>query len=84
MAHSDNENRAFLPLNIAVLTVSDTRTEDTDKSGALLRDRLEAAGHQLAEKVIEPDDIYRIRATVSRWIADPDIQVVVTTGSTGS
>lgn len=83
MAHSDNENRAFLPLNIAVLTVSDTRTEDTDKSGALLRDRLEAAGHQLAAKVIEPDDIYCIRATVSRWIADPDIQVVLTTGGTG-
>ncbi len=83
MAHDDKQDRAFLPLNIAVLTVSDTRTEATDKSGALLRDRLEAAGHQLAEKAIEPDDMYQIRATVSRWIADPDVQVVLTTGGTG-
>lgn len=83
MAHDDKQDRAFLPLNIAVLTVSDTRTEATDKSGALLRDRLEAAGHRLAEKAIEPDDMYQIRATVSRWIADPDVQVVLTTGGTG-
>ena len=83
MAHNDNEDRAFLPLNIAVLTVSDSRTEATDKSGALLRDRVEAAGHRLAEKAIEPDDMYRIRATVSRWIADPAVQVVLTTGGTG-
>ena len=83
MAHDDNKNRAFLPLSIAVLTVSDTRTDATDKSGALLRDRLEAAGHRLAEKAIEPDDIYRIRAAVSRWIADPEVQVVITTGGTG-
>ena len=81
MAHNDNEDRAFLPLNIAVLTVSDSRTEATDKSGALLRDRVEAAGHRLAEKAIEPDDMYRIRATVSRWIADPAVQVVLTTHS---
>lgn len=83
MAHDDNKNRAFLPLSIAVLTVSDSRTEATDKSGALLRDRLEATGHRLAEKAIEPDDIYRIRATVSRWIANPEVQVVITTGGTG-
>jgi molybdenum cofactor biosynthesis protein B len=83
MAHDDNNDREFRPLNIAILTVSDTRTEATDKSGALLKDRLESAGHRLAEKAIEPDDIYRIRAAVSRWIADPDVDVVITTGGTG-
>lgn len=83
MAHDNNKDRTFLPLNIAVLTVSDSRTEATDTSGALLRDRLEAAGHRLAEKAIEPDDIYRIRATLSRWIADPQVQVIITTGGTG-
>jgi molybdenum cofactor biosynthesis protein B len=83
MAHDDNNDREFRPLNIAILTVSDTRTEATDKSGALLKDRLESAGHRLAEKAIEPDDIYRIRAVVSRWIADPDVDVVITTGGTG-
>ena len=83
MAHDDNTNREFIPLNIAVLTVSDSRTEETDTSGRLLIDRLEGAGHRLAEKTIEPDDIYRIRAAVSRWIADPAVQVVITTGGTG-
>jgi len=76
-------DREFLPLNIAVLTVSDSRTPATDKSGALLRARLTEAGHQLAEQQINPDDIYAIRATVSRWIADPAVQVVITTGGTG-
>ncbi len=83
MAHDNVVNRDFVPLNIAVLTVSDTRTEETDKSGQLLVDRLEAAGHQLADKAIEPDNIYRIRATVSRWIADPQVQAIITTGGTG-
>lgn len=83
MAHDDNTNREFIPLNIAVLTVSDSRTEETDTSGRILIDRLEGAGHRLAEKTIEPDDIYRIRATVSRWVADPTVQVVITTGGTG-
>ena len=83
MAHDDTTNREFVPLNIAVLTVSDSRTEATDTSGRTLVDRLETAGHQLADKAIEPDDIYRIRATVSRWIADPAIQAVITTGGTG-
>ncbi|MDJ0929157.1 MAG: molybdenum cofactor biosynthesis protein B [Gammaproteobacteria bacterium] len=83
MAHDDNVNREFVPLNIAVLTVSDTRTEDTDTSGALLGERLTNAGHRLAVKQIEPDDIYRIRAVVSMWIADPEVQVVITTGGTG-
>jgi len=83
MAHDANTDRQFLPLNIAVLTVSDTRTPATDKSGELLVGRLEAAGHRLAARAIEPDDIYRVRASVSAWIADPGIDVVITTGGTG-
>lgn len=78
-----NSERSFIPLNIAVLTVSDTRTEDNDTSGRTLVERLIAAGHHLAEKCIVPDDIYQIRAVVSRWIAEPDIPVVITTGGTG-
>lgn len=73
----------FIPLNIAVLTISDTRTEVEDSSGRTLVERLEAAGHRLAAKAIEPDDIYRIRARVSDWIADPDIHAVISTGGTG-
>jgi len=75
--------RNFIPLNIAVLTVSDSRTEETDKSGNLLVDRLTAAGHQKADKVIVPDNIYKIRAVVSNWISNPDIQAIITTGGTG-
>jgi len=82
MAHGGGD-RTFLPLDIAVLTVSDSRTEADDKSGKALVERLTAVGHRLAEKAIEPDDRYRIRATVSRWIADPGVQVVITTGGTG-
>jgi molybdenum cofactor biosynthesis protein B, proteobacterial len=78
-----NQEKEFVPLNIAVLTVSDTRTEETDKSGRTLVEMLEADGHRLADRKIVPDDIYRIRAQVSRWIADPGVQVVVTTGGTG-
>ena len=62
----------MIGLKVAVLTVSDTRTEDTDRSGQALVQRLEAAGHQLADKQIVIDDIYRIRAVVSGWIADPE------------
>ena len=77
-------DRPFIPLSIAVLTVSDSRTEAEDKSGKLLVDRLAGAGHRLHEKVIVPDDIYRIRAVVSAWIADPgEPQVILTTGGTG-
>jgi len=77
-------DRPFKPLAIAVLTVSDTRGEADDKSGRLLVDRLEKAGHRLHEKRIVPDDIYRIRAVVSAWIADPEApQVALTTGGTG-
>jgi molybdenum cofactor biosynthesis protein B len=82
MSHASN-NRAFAPLDIAVLTVSDSRNEETDKSGKLLADRLQAAGHRLAEKRIVPDDVYRIRAVVADWIANPDVSAVITTGGTG-
>jgi molybdenum cofactor biosynthesis protein B len=70
-------------LAIALLTVSDTRTLADDHSGAALGKRLAAAGHQLRERVIVPDDRYRIRAEVSRWIADPEVQVVISSGGTG-
>jgi molybdenum cofactor biosynthesis protein B len=83
VAHDSNQDREFKPLNIAVLTVSDSRTEETDTSGQLLVARLEKAGHRAADKRIEPDDIYRIRATVSTWIADPATQVIITNGGTG-
>jgi len=75
--------RAFKPLHIAVLTVSDTRNEATDKSGATLVERLRAAGHVLAEKAIVRDDVYAIRAIVSKWIADGHVEVVISTGGTG-
>ena len=77
------EARELKPLRVAVLTVSDTRTEATDKSGALLVDRLKSAGHLLAAKTIVRDDIYAIRAIVSAWIADGQVEVVITTGGTG-
>jgi molybdenum cofactor biosynthesis protein B len=76
-------DRAFIPLQIAVLTVSDSRTEATDKSGQYLVEQLTATGHHLAEKAIVADDIYQIRAIVSRWIADARVQVVIATGGTG-
>ncbi len=67
----------------AVLTVSDSRTLATDRSGSVLVTGLEAAGHRLAERALVPDDRYAIRAIVSRWIADPDVDCVLTTGGTG-
>jgi molybdenum cofactor biosynthesis protein B len=78
-----SEARALKPLRVAVLTVSDTRNETTDKSGALLVERLRGAGHVLSAKEIVRDDIYAIRAIVSTWIADPQVEVVITTGGTG-
>ncbi len=83
MAHDLKIKREFKPLNIAILTVSDRRTEETDTSGRLLCDRLTQAGHRLTDKQIQPDDIYRIRATVSQWIADPGVEAIITTGGTG-
>ena len=73
----------FLPLNIAVLTASDTRTLEEDTSGQLLSERLTEAGHQLAAREIVKDDIYIIRALVSQWIADESIDIVISTGGTG-
>ncbi|MDI5891976.1 molybdenum cofactor biosynthesis protein B [Halomonas rhizosphaerae] len=73
----------MIPLSIAVLTISDTRNEETDRSGQALVERLTAAGHVLHEKRIVPDDVYRIRAVVAGWIADPETQVILTTGGTG-
>ncbi len=78
-----SSKRSFIPLGIAVLTISDSRTEAEDKSGKLLCDRLTAAGHKEYEKVIVPDDIYQIRAVVSKWIAEAKPEVVLTTGGTG-
>jgi molybdenum cofactor biosynthesis protein B len=78
-----SSERSFIPLKIAVLTVSDSRSADTDTSGNLLAERLTAAGHVLFEKAIVPDDIHQVRAIVSRWIADPKVNAVLTTGGTG-
>ena len=76
-------DRTFKSLSIAILTISDTRTEAEDTSGQLLRERLETAGHQCAEKSIVRDDKYAIRAALSRWIADEAINAVIMTGGTG-
>jgi molybdenum cofactor biosynthesis protein B len=78
-----DETRTFRPLNIAVLTVSDTRTPATDTSGELLADRLTAAGHKLAARALVKDEVAAIRGQVERWIADPKIDAVITTGGTG-
>ena len=72
-----------VPVRIAVLTVSDTRDEASDKSGKLLVERLKECGHILHDKQILPDDIYQLRAQISQWIADEQAQAVVTTGGTG-
>lgn len=81
MAHASES--AFVPLNIAVLTVSDTRTEETDKSGKTLVDRAESAGHKVIDKAIVKDDVWQMRAQVTQWIASDDVQVVLLTGGTG-
>lgn len=78
-----DESRIFHPLRIAVLTVSDTRTDETDTSGALLAGRLEAAGHELAAKAIVGDEVDAIRAKVQAWVADGQVDVILTTGGTG-
>ncbi|MCZ6458331.1 MAG: molybdenum cofactor biosynthesis protein B [Gammaproteobacteria bacterium] len=71
------------PLNCSILTISDSRTLKEDTSGALLAELIAQDGHRLAERTLVPDSIYEVRATVSRWIADAEINVVVTTGGTG-
>lgn len=73
----------FKPLNIAILTISDTRTDAEDISGYLLKDLVTSAGHHVVEKAMVKDDLYQIRREVSRWIADPEVDVVLTTGGTG-
>jgi molybdenum cofactor biosynthesis protein B len=78
-----DESRTFYPLKIAVLTISDSRNEETDTSGRLLADRLVAAGHFLAGKAIVTDEVAAIRGQVETWVADPDIDVILTTGGTG-
>jgi molybdopterin adenylyltransferase len=78
-----DESRTFLPVRIAVLTVSDTRTLAEDRSGDTLVERLTAAGHILADRRIERDDVDIIVETLSGWIADPEIDCVITTGGTG-
>jgi molybdopterin adenylyltransferase len=80
MAH---HHLPFTPLNIAVLTVSDTRTEETDTSGAYLVEALLQSDHRLVEKAIVKDDVYQLRAIVSKWIATEDVQAVLITGGTG-
>ena len=82
MANISNEVE-FIPLNIAVMVVSDSRDEADDKSGKILVKLLTDTGHKLADKKFVPDDIYEIRAVVSAWIADPEIHAVITTGGTG-
>ena len=78
--HKDAE---FVPLNIAILTLSDSRTFETDTSGQALEDALKAAGHKLAARKICKDEIYQSRAIVSQWIADEGIDVIISTGGTG-
>ena len=78
-----SESREFIDLNIAVLTVSDSRDESSDKSGTLLVKLLGESGHRLEEKTIVPDDKYRIREVISRWIADEAVNVIGTNGGTG-
>ena len=78
-----DETRPFIPVRIAVLTVSDTRTKKTDKSGPLLVSMIKEAGHEVAEHEVVEDDVKAIRKKVKGWIKDPDVDVVVTTGGTG-
>ncbi len=75
--------KPFLPVRIAVLTVSDTRTPQTDRSGDILATRIATAGHEVAARAIVPDDADQLAATLSGWIADPQVDVVISTGGTG-
>ena len=83
MAKNAHGGNAFIPLNIAVLTVSDTRDESNDTSGQTLAECVVDAGHKLADKAIVKDDVYQLRAIVSKWIADENIQAIISTGGTG-
>ncbi|MCO5144726.1 MAG: molybdenum cofactor biosynthesis protein B [Aquamicrobium sp.] len=83
MGHHSDDDRPFLPVGFAVLTVSDTRTLADDKSGQTLTERIEKAGHRLAAREIVTDEVEAIRAVVRRWADDPAIDAVLTTGGTG-
>ena len=78
-----SKEKVFTLLNVAVLTVSDSRTLEQDTSGQYLADSLQEAGHQLADRQLITDDIYKIRAVISGWIANPEVHAVITTGGTG-
>ncbi|HEY0854828.1 MAG TPA: molybdenum cofactor synthesis domain-containing protein, partial [Devosia sp.] len=78
-----DQSKAFVPLKIAVLAVSDTRTLETDTAGALLKSLMEADGHICADRAVVRDDIQQIRATVMGWVINPEIDAVITTGGTG-
>ncbi len=80
---AEPNDKPFVPVSFAVLTVSDSRTLDDDRSGTTLAERIAAAGHRLAERAIVTDDVRKIRATLRKWIADPAIDAVITTGGTG-
>ena len=83
MGHANAKNAEFIPLNIAIMTVSDSRTDDNDTSGNTLVSKLTDAGHKLVEKRIVPDDRHHIRAVLSQWIVDKNVEAVITTGGTG-
>ncbi|WP_319411030.1 molybdenum cofactor biosynthesis protein B [uncultured Cohaesibacter sp.] len=84
MAHSHSDTpRPFIALKIAIMTVSDTRTMADDKSGQLLVDRLQAAGHRLADRAIVRDDVDMIQTQAKAWIADEEVDVIISTGGTG-
>lgn len=82
MAHG-HKSKEFIPVQIAILTVSDSRTEENDTSGQLLVEKLEEAGHKLQAKAIVPDDMNQIVAQLTAWIEDPEVDVVISTGGTG-
>src|SRR5258706_5126756 len=77
-----DQSKQFVPLNIAVLTISDTRSFEDDKSGTTLSERLTAAGHTLAAREIVVDDVDAIRVIIKRWIADESVDAIITTGGT--
>ena len=78
-----SKSKDFRPLNIAVLTISDSRTIQTDTSGTFLVEQLQEAGHRLYQRELVKDDVYLMRAMVSAWIADSEVEVILTTGGTG-
>jgi len=80
---SKSTSQGFVAVDIAIMTISDSRTEETDTAGQILVERLRDAGHRLVEKRIVTDSKYKVREVLSAWIADPAVAVVITTGGTG-